>query len=330
MKKLLRLQSILMLLLFFVAITGCNKDDDDNGGGGGDNPAQSNYRMTESVSTEEGVETSKDVYSYESDKLSQVVEYTQPTKGDWVEDNKTVVSYPSDNSFEMVTSDYLNGEWSLSEKEVVTHQSGVWQSDVTYSYLGSDWLMNEKIEYTYSNGKITLEEGFVYPAGEEVNEYKYVYAYAGDVPYTVDRYTWTDGAWENSGKDTLTFSNGKLITVESGISMEGVSIIAKSEYEYSGDNVSKITIKYNYNGIWMDAGEIVFTYDEHGNMIKLEGSGQYMNYSDTYTYEEGSSNWALINGEPGFINFYGMGFSKSFRKVNNEINKIAYSVLSQR
>jgi len=329
MKKLLRLQSILMLLLFFVAITGCNKDDDDNGGGG-DNPAATNYRMTESVSTEEGVETSKDVYSYESDKLSQVVEYTQPTKGDWAEDSKTVVSYPSDNSFEMVTSDYLNGEWSLSEKEVVTHQNGVWQSDVTYSYMGSDWLMNEKIEYTYSNGKITLEEGFVYPAGEEVNEYKYVYAYDGDVPSTVDRYAWTDGAWESAGKDSLIFSNGKLIAVETNMTMEGMTILVKSEYEYSGDNISKITIKYNYGGMWMDAGAVVFTYDEHGNMIKLEGSGQYMNYSDTYTYEEGSSNWALINGEPGFINFYGMGYSKSFRKVNNEISKVVKSVLSQR
>jgi hypothetical protein len=329
MKKLLRLQSILMLLLFFVAIAGCKKDDDDNGGGG-DNPAQTNYRMKEAVYAEENVESSKEVYSYESDKLSQVIEYTQPTKGDWVESEKTEVSYPSDNSFEMLTSNYASGDWNPSEKEVVTHQNGIWQSYLTYDYVGSDWSMTEKIEYTYSNGKITKEEAFVYPAGQEENEYKYIYSYVGDVPSTIDRYMWTDGNWEGSGKDTLTFSNGKLTLVETNMTMEGVSIILQSAYEYSGDNVSKITIKYNYGGMWIDFGSIIFTYDEHGNMISLVGSGQYMNYSDTFTYEEGNSNWALISGTPGFINFYGMGYSKSFQKVNNQINKIALSVLSQR
>ncbi len=331
MRKLLKFQTVMLSLLMLAAITSCNKDDDDNGGGGGDDPAGTNYRMTESVSTEEGVETYKDVYSYDSDKLSMVMEYNQPTKGDWAEDSKTEVSYPTDNSFELLTSAYSNSSWIPTGKEVVTHQNGVWQSDVYYDNNGADWEMNEKIEYTYSNGKITKEEGFVYYTGQQENEYKYIYSYVGDVPSTIDRYMWAEGNWEGSGKDTLTFSNGKLTMVETNMSMQGVSIIAQSVYEYSGDNVSKITIKYNYGGMWMEIGTISFTYDEHSNMIKLESTGEYMAFSDSFTYEEGNSNWALISGTPGFFSFYGMTYSsKSFQKINKEINKIALSVLSQR
>ena len=328
MKNLLRLQSILMLLLFFVAITGCNKDDDDNGGGG-DNPAQTNYRLKESVSTGDEKESIKDVYSYESDNLSGIMEYTG-SEGNWAESEKTEVSYPSDNSFEMITSNYAEGDWNPSEREVVTHQDGAWQTYLTYDYMGANWSLTEKIVYTYSSGKITKEEGFVYPGGQEQNEYKYNYTYVGDVPSAIDRYMWSNENWESIGKDTLTFSNGKLISVQTNMEIEGMPIIMKSEYEYSGDKVSKITVKMKYGEMWVDFETVVFTYDEHGNLTTMSGSGEYFEFSDTFTYEEGNSNWALINGMPGFINYYGMGFSKSFQKINNEVNKIALSVLSQR
>ncbi len=320
-----------MLLLFFVAIAGCKKDDEDNGNsGGGDNPAQSNYRLTESVSTEEGVEPSKDVYSYDSDKLSQVIEYTQPSKGDWVEVSKTVVSYPSDNSFEMVTSDYINGEWSLSEKEVITHQNGLWEMDMVYEYNGADWVSESKAVYTYIDNKISKEEGFEYFDGEMENEYKYLYSYVGDTPSAVEKYQWDDGDWLFTGKDTLTFSNGKLAKFESSYLVEGTEILVKYEYSYTGDLASSISISYYMYNMWINAGTISFTYDEHNNMIKMDATGEYLSFVDTFTYEEGSSNWALINGKPGFFYFYGMEYAKLSGKINNEISKVVKSVLSQR
>ena len=328
MRKLLKLQALMLMLLLLAAITSCKKDDDN--GDGGDNPSQTNYRLKESVSTGDEKGSTKDVYSYDNDKLSLIMEYTG-SEGNWSENNKTEYSYPSDNSFEELTYMGSEGNWTMSGKEVVTYGNDGWQSDVMYQYTGSDWSMTEKIVYSYTNGKITKEEAFVYYSGQEENEYKYIYNYAGDVPSTVQRYTWTNGDWEDAGKDTLYFSNGKLTKVESKFMQEGLEMTLQQNIEYSGDMITKITMKYGYGGTWLDAGTITFTYDEHNNMIKFEQTSDFYSYSETMTYEEGNSNLALITGEPGYMSFYGIGFaSKSFNKINKEMKAAVLSALSQR
>ncbi len=313
----MKLKSIVLLALLFLAVVSCKKDDNNNGGG--DNPSGTNYRMTESISTGEG--SIKDVYSYDSDKLSLVMEYTQSTKGDWAEDNKTEYSY-TDNSFEMLTSDYYDGEWELGEKEVITHNNGQWQSDIVYEYNGADWMTDSKVQYTYTNNKLTLEEGFWYDDGAEQKDYKYIYSYVGDTPSTVMRYTWVEGNWLDAGKDTLTFSNGKLANIIYDMSIEGMTYKMKSEFQYAGDVITSIAMSMYMNDVWTSIGTITFTYDSNGNMIKEEATGQYFNSSTTYTYEEGNSNWALIGGDPE-SNFYGAGYILPvMAKSNSEINKI--------
>ncbi len=311
-------------------IMSCNKDDDDNGGGG-DNPSgQSDYRLTESISSEGGQETTKDVYTYDGEKLAHVMEYKTVAKTEWNQDNKTEVSYSSDNTFEMITSNYSSSDWVPAEKEVVTHQNGFWQTYMVYTHNGAEWVSSKKTDYTYSDGKITLEEGFQYIGEQVENEYKSVYSWIGDVPSSVEKYAWIEGEWQNSGKDTLTFSNGKLSVVETTTSDEGFEIIMKSEYSYTGDNVSSITMSSYYAGNWMEIGTITFSYDEHGNMTKMESSGGYMNFIDTYTYEEGKSNLSLIASNPGLGNFFYYGFVlKSNVNINNRIDEIFSSALSQ-
>ena len=171
----------------------------------------------------------------------------------------------------------------------------------------------------------------MYNDGQTVNDYKSVYSWVGDVPSAVERYTWIEGAWQNNGKDTLTFTNDKLSKVEINMTVEGMEIKAKSEYQYSGDLLSSITMSYYFNGTWMNVGTITFTYDEHDNMIKLESSGQYMNSSNTFTYEEGKSNLTLVSGNAGLADFYYYGISfKSSPNFNTQMEKLFSQVLSQR
>ena len=330
MRKNLKLQALMLALLFLAAITSCKKDDDN--GGGGDNPSQTNYRLKESVGTGDGKENTKDTYSYDNDKLSLEMNYTG-SEGNWSENRKSEYSYPSDNSFEELIYMSSNGEWLPTFKNVISYGNGGWLSNIGYSYTGSDWSMSSKTVYSYTNDKITKEEAFSYISGQEQNNYKYIYSYVGDVPSTVQRYSWdwADETWQDAGMDTLYFSNGKLTKVESNITQDTIEMTMQQILEYSGDLVTKITMKYGYGGIWIDAGTINFTYDEHNNLIKFEETGDFYNFSETMTYEEGNSNLDLIRGDPGYTGFYGMGFaSKSYNKINNAMKAAVLSAISHR
>jgi len=280
---------------------GCKKEDggDDNGGGG-DNPSGSDYRVKESISSEDNVETDKDVFTYDGEKISSVLSYVSPGKTEWETDSKSEITYPDANSFEMLTSDYNGGNWALAEKEVVTLQDGLWQTDMNYIYSGTDWVPDYKTEYSYNSGKIVKEEEFYYDGGEMMNQTKILYSWAGDAPSTAENYSWEDGDWVLTTKDTLSVTNGKIVEIKQ-FDYESGQYFMKMELQYIGDAISSIVFSVSFGGIWTEAGTFLFTYDGNGNLTKQEITGAFAS-STTYTYEEGKGNASLFAPNTGWFN----------------------------
>lgn len=284
-------------LLFSV---GCSKDSDDDDDNGGDNPSGTNYRVHESIEYEGNVETSKDVFAYEGEKLSTVTSYEPQGKTEWEMDSKSEISYPDANSFEILSSDYDGGEWELDYKEVVTVQDGLWLTDMEYYYNGSDWISDYKTEYSYNSGKIVKEEEFWFDGGEMFNETKILYSWVGDTPSAAENYEWQEDVWVAVSKDTLIFSNGKISELKQ-FDYETSQYFLKMEFQYIGDDVSSIVFSVNFGGIWTNAGTFSFTYDEHGNLTEQEITSSFLDSSRiTHVYEEGIGNVSSFSPNTGW------------------------------
>jgi hypothetical protein len=282
---------------------GCKKDSDDDNGGGGDNPSGTNYRVKESIDLEDNVETNKDVFTYEGDKLSSVMSYVPQGKTEWETDSKSEVTYPDANSFEIIDSDYSNGNWSLDSKEVVTMANGLWQTDMNYYHNGSDWVSKYKTVYSYNSGKIVKEEEFLFNNGTMENKTKTLYSWVGEVPSDALNYDWEDGNWIPNSKDTLTFSNGKIVELKQ-FDYETNQYFIKLEIQYVGDAISAMIISVNMGGgVWTNAGTFSFTYDSNGNLTEQEITSSFLPATRvTYSYEEGKGNLSTFMANTGWFN----------------------------
>ena len=318
-----------MLISGLLFTYGCKKDDggDDNGGGGA-NPSGTDYRVSESISSEDNVETEKDVFAYEGEKISTVTSYKTQGKTEWETDSKSDVTYPDANSFVTVDSKYSSGNWTLDSKEVVTMQDGLWQTDMEYHYSGTDWITDYKTEYSYNSGKIVKEEEFGYSDGEMFNSGKILYSWIGDTPSAAVDYDWEEDAWIAVSKDTLIFSDEKISEII--IYNYEIEYSTKMEYQYIGDAVSSIVIYSNFGSGWTNLGTYSFTYDEHGNLTEQELTG-YISSRVTYAYEEGKGNVSMFSENTGwfdYLSIFGKAGSKSPSSFQ-DIKKLYSSLLKK-
>ena len=304
MKK-LKFYAYGLLVAGILFSTGCNKDSDDDNGD--TPPGQSNYRVVELINYENNVEDYKAEFTYSGEQLSTVLEYITLTKDQWNLDAKTEITYPDNNTFEWVYSEYDNGNWEIDDKDVVTHQDGIWQVFMEYSYDGADWIEDYRTDYTYNSGKIVKEESFDYVWGDPVNSTKTIYSWVGNSPSTSENYSWENDTWIAESKDTITISDGKVIKVEMFM-YEMNDYVFKMEFQYVGDAVSSIEMYYNLMGTWTNYGSILYSYDEHGNMIEEEMTGEWSS-RETYTYEEGKGNISIFFENTGWYGIPHLGKS---------------------
>ena len=311
MKK-LKFYAYGLLVAGILFSAGCNKDSDDDNG---DTPSgQSDYRVIESISYENNVEDYKAEFTYDGEQLSTVLEYVTFAKDQWSLDAKTEITYSGNNSYEMVYSVYDDGSWELDSRDVINHQDGLWQDHMEYFHDGADWISAYKTDYTYNSGKIVKEEYFEYVDGEPINDMKTIYSWVGDSPSAAEHYSWEIDEWIAETKDTITISDGKVIKVEMFM-YEMNDYVFKMEFQYVGDVVSSIVMYYNLMGTWTNAGSILFTYDEHGNMIEEEITGEF-SYRETYTYEEEKGNISLFYVNTGWYEMPYIGKSGSKTPLN--------------
>jgi hypothetical protein len=327
MKK-LKFYALGLIVAGLLFSTGCKKDSEEDDGGGNNPPVITDYRIVEILGFEDGVEDSKAEITYDGERITQVLEYYTFSKDQWNLDSKVDITYPDNNSFEMIYSDYEEGDWELSTKDEVTLENGLWSEYMEYYYSGVDWISAYRTDYTYTSGKIVKEESFDFYSGQQENESQSLYSWVGDLPSTVEHYHWAFDSWEADTRDTITFANGKIAKVET-YSYSMMDDLLRMEYQYAGEVLSSVVYYYNFNGTWTNGGSIDYTYDEHGNMVEEEYSGQW-NSRTAYTFEEGKGNIDLFMENTGWYTLPGIG--KSADKSNSvfkNLKKIKSKILSK-
>jgi Secretion system C-terminal sorting domain len=196
-----------------------------------------------------------------------------------------------------------------------------------FSYGDPDWNQEYTQQYTYDNGgnKETNMLVLSYPDGDKIYQVNKTYNANNDVILSVTQF-WNDLAmqWENSSQETYTYytgtSNVKDVTTYSLIL--GYSTY-KILYEYSGNDIVKITDQIGDTGGLVNATKYDYTYNSPGmpgeeiesewnvstsmwdmteKTIATYTSGLRTKI-DVYNYESG--NWATMPFERYLSNYSG-------------------------
>jgi hypothetical protein len=315
--------NILLLLaaLIFVSISCRETETDDIDT---PEPELPEYRLTESFHNDDGVQ------------------------------NK--VSYHYDNNQLISTTIYkLDGEeWVESRKNDYTYVGNKVTAFIYEVEEGSESL-NQEIEYTYNDGKI-IERVYSFELDNVMVDYnRYTFTYndqdnlssldisvMGMYENQFTLYQRADFVYnkeileeiifsENLGEDGL-LEYGKITYESTGDKItkitdynkvfEGYEALTIRELLYTGINVSLISSEFwsEYVEEWVQRDDVIFEYDEYGNLIK-ETNGDD---SSEYTYEEGKANYDFLFLEENDL-FYEYPSPKNIES-NDNLNQIIENI----
>jgi hypothetical protein len=216
-------------------------------------------KMAESDSSYE----SKEVFDYTGNLLTSSMGYLK-SNGTWVRQSLTeIMSYTGDNPSEIIFSTYdETGTLESKDKTVFIYDGNLLvRRDRFHQYSGS-WFATGSVLYEYDSRQRILQEtdtngGF----GSIV-----MHTYAGDqMTESLTQY------------------------YHSGIPENG----AKTNYSYSGLQLTKIVEYMWYSGSWTQMRESQYGYNSQGNVVTQQVSISYMtaNLKMEIVYGEGTGNY---------------------------------------
>lgn len=285
-----------LIVLSFLAIIlfSCEKNKEID-------PIQSEYRIKEKTTHYSYGQMSKDVYTYEGERLIRKTSLSQDDKQNlvemrkseylfdgndvtctnfsketeiWKENSKLVYNFDDDLLLDMTFINNIDGLWLTDEKNVILYAGTYPISVKSYDYQSGNGSLRlvHTIEYTYENH--ILKEAIRYKVDEYANRsawYKEVFSYSGDKLMGWTAYTTSQDAdnWRETAKVEHSYSEEKII--ESKI----------YEWDHEQDNWSMApfvkTYSYNEHGYveqeFLDADQssFVFVYEPgHGNAQLFE------------------------------------------------------------
>ena len=271
-----------------IALSSCKKDSNDK------LIFNAQERITEWLWIYEGEMTFKRQYSYDGDKMSEMLISRYDEKGEWLEFYKSCYEYSEAGKIIFQNYQYYDSAWQANYKgEFIVEddkiiQSTSYQYSVIYpgnwepayheqytydgnllkeyirdSYENQSWVRNSRITYNYINGQIALQTGYEYMSGGWEADEKTEYLYNHGVAYQVNDYHFDGGQWRKINKFLLNFSGSNLTRVE--------------EYHF-------------YNDSTILVGSMNIAYNEYGNPAIYTTNDGQTTEEVILTYEKGSGN----------------------------------------
>jgi len=288
------LVAVVFLVFISIPINSCKKSDPVRE----INEDGEYYRLVEAHAPIHGEDNWKEVVTYNSNRVEQIVDYQIDGQGEWKEGTKYEMQYPSpyisimtqynmehnewkpwsreiftyenDHLIEYQDQHYADGYWKESGKEIYTYDNGLLQQIAGFNLDENIWIERARFIYEYTDNRLIQVSGMFLEEDIWVESYLIDYQYIGDelrqAIWTL--YDYIPGEWYPFGKYEIEYENGK--------------VVIERVYLYDTSNL-----------IWVHRGTISYQYDSHGNLI----------LTDLYSHISGNNSLAHYTYEPGKGNY---------------------------
>lgn len=300
-------KKLVFALIALAFLFSCNDDDD------GPKDSETNYRISEFIEYDEGLERYKSTFSYIGEELNSVIEYRKDN-GTWIEYRKYEIGYNSNTV--TITNFEKSMGWELDGKREYVFIDDLMTQETYYSNREGTLTPSYRYDYLYSGTRFTgYEEYDSYNGGSFELEYKGECVYSNDLITLLEfnEYELDASDWIQYSKETFAYANNKLSEVidYSYYRTSEPSESDKDVYNYTGDLLSSID-DYDWSDdteTWSFDGTVSFTYNIDGYLIEANSSGD----KEVFTYEEGKGNAKQLMATPELLLYQ----EPIFEKTNN-------------
>lgn len=312
---------VVLLIMTLAFLLSCNDDND------GLNDSNSNYRISEIIELEDGIEKYKSTFSYTDEKLTLMTQ-SYKNGNTWEESRKYEVSY--NGSTVNVLNYEKDPDWELDGKREFVFNNDLMTQETYYSNSQGSLTVSYRYKYLFNGTTfIGFEEYESYSSGNLELEYKGECVYSNNILTELNEFRMNDGEWQLYSIEAFTYTNNKLKEIISSYRFFTGAFYEddKDVYTYNGDLVSAID-DYDWNSdsdTWDLDDTITFIYNDLDYLIEVN---EY-NDKTILTYEEGKGNAKLLMETPENLIYQEPTFNKETKKEVKKLSRIKplYSIL---
>jgi len=279
------MKKLLSIIALLVIIVSCTEEE---------TTTDKKYRMTESTKSDEN-SLYKNSFSYENNKIKQIIRTYNHNNQGWEVGRKTEYSY-TNNSITRMDYSENNGEFFLSEKQEMTFENTLLVNSVTYFYYNGeinytvsknyqynadgiyhidifrDGVLKNKTDFIYSDNQINMVN-YYNPEGDWIEDFKGFFKYSGNMISSYESHFKIniDDDWQYFGYNKSVYNNDKL------------SELIYHDWDYEIEE-------------WYKVGTIFLKYNSNNKLEKIESINDGRFHS--FKYEEGETNLENIIRNP--------------------------------
>lgn len=273
---------VCFIFIIIVLVVACEKDIPD------DPLPLYDFRLTELVYKNEGVNDENIKFSYSGNKL------TGWYISNGISTEKVDVVYNGDNTIDFFSYVRLDSNWVAYEKMKYSFENNNLIIKEEFDFEENGWVISyrNKIDYDGDGKKIESIESYFLDGLENIY-YKQAITYSGSSIIEIIKYQFFEGDWRNSIRDIYEYNGSKLSTVvTSAYISDSWMPYYKDEFKYQGDNVVEVHKLSNVGDTtWIQSYITRYSYDIDGNISNYEqSSSDEVIYSIDYLYEKESGN----------------------------------------
>ncbi len=286
MKNLLQIFLVIFALGF---IGACSKDDNDP-----DGSSLNTHRVSQVTMNSGEGDVVRYVFSYQGDKLVQVMLYEKDDNENWIEQHKDVITYTGDKAT-LICHQKEAGVWQMTSKYEYVIQNGLMTQELYFTLIDDAWINLSKWTYHYSNKRLTSWQSEHYDAesGATLDLDKGENVYQNGKITEYKEYDSSDESEEWIQDDKILFSySGDQLTGYMEYELdetENWEEYKKAELSYVGNLISQRVTYYWDSELseWEEGNSIFYTYNSNGYLLTEtdDEDRQYL-----YEYEEGNGN----------------------------------------
>lgn len=292
----------------------CNDDNEEP------NDSNTNYRISEIIELDQGIEKYKSTFTYTGEKLTLMTE-SYKNGNIWEERRKYEVSY--NGSTVTVLNYEKDPDWELDGKREFIFNNDLMTQETYYSNSQGSLIASYKYNYLYNGTTFTgYEEYESYGSGNLELEYKGECVYSNNILTELNEFQMNDGEWQLYSIEAFTYSNNKLKEIISSYRFFTGAFYEddKDVYTYNGDLVSAID-DYDWDedsDTWILDDTVTFLYNDLDYLIEVN------DYNDKtiLNYEEGKGNAKLLMETPENLLYQEPTFNKGSKQEVKFLSRI--------
>jgi hypothetical protein len=284
---------LLFALSAITFLSSCNKEKDSDSG-----PAKNSHRISQFIIDGQGYDSDeKEIFNYEGERLSEILEYTKDDFGDWILKYKNVITYDGENA---TTTWYYkeSGDWIEEDKSDYLIENGLMMEETYFNLEEGEWVESWKWAYQYSGTDIIGWQVYDYDdqnsSAELDGKGEYIYENNKLVQFQ-SFYKNDSNNWENDDKQIFNYAGSNLAgwtDYDWDFSENNWIEYFKCEHTYTGNLVQESNY-YDWNSVsddWESSYSRTYEYNDNGYLIEEVSDNDEDGYKATFEYEEGNGN----------------------------------------